>query len=190
MNLNDETEILRRQLNDLASDTEEDLQRYELTWPRVPTGIYWKLRWFAALALRALEHSGLISPDPWPTSLKQANTDPDARAYLIWAVGADSEKLPEACRGFSDMQSSLPGFAPVLVTDVADFSFCSRLGWLVEYLPHISGYGEPYDIRKARFILRLYSNVPAFPWTAGLHSRELATEFGEILKNYRPGVTY
>jgi hypothetical protein len=51
----------------------------------------------------------------------------------------------------------------VLVTDVADFAFFSRLGWLVEYLPKLSGEGQAYELRKARFIAKLYRDAPALP---------------------------
>jgi len=92
---------------------------------------------------------------------------------LIWAVGADPETLREACTGLSEQWDSFPGFAPVLITDVADFAFFSRLGWLVEYLPRLTGQGEPYEERKLKYIARLYRGAPVLPVNAGLNtSRE------------------
>jgi hypothetical protein len=69
------------------------------------------------------------------------------------------------------------------VTDVADFAFFSRLGWLVEYLPELSGQGEPYDERKARLLARLYRGAPAVPVRAGLESGSLAEELRRCLAN-------
>jgi hypothetical protein len=74
-----------------------------------------------------------------------------AKPSLIWAVGTDRETLREACSGFARMQESLPGFAPVLVTDVADFAFFSRLGWLVEYLPELPAKGSHTRSAKRGF---------------------------------------
>jgi hypothetical protein len=96
---------------------------------------------------------------------------------LIWAVGTDRDTLREACGGFSKLHDSLPGFAPVLVTDVADFAFFSRLGWLVEYLPRLAGEGGPYEERKARFLARLYRGAPTLPVDAGL---EVGSRLEEI----------
>ena len=87
---------------------------------------------------------------------------------LIWAVGADPETLREACTGLSEQWDSLPGFAPVLITDVADFAFFSRLGWLVEYLPRLTGQGVAYEERKLKYIARLYRGAPVLPVSAGL----------------------
>jgi hypothetical protein len=95
---------------------------------------------------------------------------------LIWAVGTDRNTLREACSGFCELQGSLRGFAPVLITDVADFAFFSRLGWLVEYLPDLSGQGEPYEERKARLLARLYRGAPVLPVGAGLQSGSRAEE--------------
>lgn len=95
---------------------------------------------------------------------------------LIWAVGTDRDTLREACAGFSMLQKSLKGMAPVLVTDVADFAFFSRLGWLVEYVPEISGQGEPYKEAKTRFLARLYHGAPVFPADVGLAGKSGAEE--------------
>ena len=167
MSLEQEIEALRRHLDQLASDTDDDLtERYELTRPPVPPGLYWKLRWLAGRVLRPLKAMWTWRSDAWPVGLRQA--DARARPLLIWAVGADRNTLRKACDGLSRLQSSLPGFAPVLVTDVVDFAFFSRLGWLVEYLPQLAGDGEPYDERKMRFLARLYQGAPALPVSAGL----------------------
>lgn len=166
-----ELEALRRRLDDLAASGDDGLtRRYRVRRRRPPPGLYWKLRWLAAHALRILEDAGMTRSDPWPPRLKHSAHLPRAKALLIWGVGTDRDMLREACRGFLEWQSAIPDFAPVLVTDVADFAFFSRLGWLVEYLPKLSGEGEPYDQRKAKFLARLYRGAPALPLAAGLAS--------------------
>jgi hypothetical protein len=177
MSLRAEMEALRGHLDDLARTADDSLtKRYTLRRPPLPPGLYWQLRWLAGRILRGLEALHILRPDPWPVSLKQAATSAGARPLLIWAVGTDRGMLREACGGFSRMQDSLPGFALVLVTDVADFAFFSRLGWLVEYLPELAGQGEAYEDRKARLLARLYRGAPVLPVRAGLESGSRAEE--------------
>jgi hypothetical protein len=169
--LKEEIEALQRRLLELASQVDDGLvARYELKRPPMPPGIYWRMRWLAGWLLRWLEAKGLWRPDPWPASLKQSRADARAKPLLIWAIGADRDTLRRSCEVISGLQASLPRFAPVLVTDVADFAFFSRLGWLVEYLPALTGPGEPYDERKLRYLARLYHGAPAFPVVAGLET--------------------
>lgn len=165
-NLNEEIKALRRYLRKLASHSDDDLvARYQIKRAPRPTGLYWRLRGLAAAVVR-----GLIAKSPWrkvawPVSLKQLPLDPEARPVLIWAVGANRDTLREACEQLSGRWDALPGFAPVLITDVADFAFFSRLGWLVEYLPHLTGEGEAYEERKLKYLARLYRGAPVLPVT-------------------------
>jgi len=60
--------------------------------------------------------------------------------------------------------------APVLITNVSDFSYYSKRGWLVEYVPDFSdgGSGDPSDIRAAReakllHLARMYRAAPVLP---------------------------
>jgi len=169
LSLTEEIEALQRHLNDLAHTADDQLTtRYALRHPPLPPGLYWQSRWLAGRILRWLEAMRILRPDPWPASLRQAATSAGAKPLLIWAVGTDRDTLRAACDGFARIKESYPGFAPVLVTDVADFAFFSRLGWLVEYLPEVSGEGEPYRERKARFLARLYRGAPVVPVRAGL----------------------
>ena len=168
LELEEEFAALRRRLDRLASDPDEELlERYELKRPPAPPGLYWRFRWLAGLILRRLQLS-IWRADPWPVSLRQSTARARARPLLIWGVGADQDILRAACGGFSRLGDLLPGFVPVLVTDVPDFAFFSRLGWLVEYLPQLEGTGEQYEERKARFLARLYRGAPALPLSAGL----------------------
>jgi hypothetical protein len=176
MRLEAEIVQLRRHLDELAGRPDADLARYALQRPPLPPGVYWRLRWFAGWCLRCLESMRPNPRNPWPPGLRQVAGSARAKPLLIWAVGTDRDTLRAACGGFADLQRSLPGFAPVLVTDVTDFAFFSRLGWLVEYLPALSGEGLPYDERKARFLARLYRRAPVLPARAGLEMESCPEE--------------
>lgn len=168
MSAEGEIEALRGRLDELARDTNNELiERYELRRPPMPPGLYWRMRWLAGWVVRWLKSMPIWRSRPWPVSLRQARSA-RAKPFLIWAVGTDRETLRAACGGFSRMQSSWRGFAPVLVTDVADFAFFSRLGWLVEYLPRLAGAGPSYAERKLKFLTRVYHGVPALPLSVGL----------------------
>lgn len=176
--LTEEIEALRQHLERLASDPDTDLDgRYGLERPPMPPGWYWRLRWLAGRILRGLRSVWIRRPDTWPASLRQGSAGARAKPLLIWAVSSDRDKLRQACRDFVGMDESWRGYAPVLVTDVADFAFFSRLGWLVEYVPRLAGEGEPYDERKMRLLARLYRGAPALPVKA---IREADGRAGEI----------
>ena len=132
--------------------------------------------------LRLLESAGLKAPDPWPVRLRQGSGNVKAKPLLIWAVGTDRDTLREACQGFLKLQDALPTYALVLITDVADFVFFSRLGWLVEYLPGICGEGVPYEERKAKLLARLYQGAPTLPVAAGLVADTAAAEILQYVK--------
>lgn len=169
MTFESEAAAIEQRLADLASAADDELVgRYALERPPMPPGLYWRMRWLAGWTLRWLEGVGLWRPDPWPVRLKLAAGAPKAKPLLIWAVGADRASLRTACESLSHLAESFPGFAPVLVTDVADFAFFSRLGWLVEFVPRLAGDGHSYDERKLRFLARLYQGAPVLPVSAGL----------------------
>lgn len=169
MSIEEEVETLRRHLDELAGGVDDELmERYELKRPPMPPGLYWRLRWLAGWALRGLKSMPVWRPDPWPVGLKTAAPGWKAKPLLIWAIGVDRDTLRQACDGFLRLRAAWPNFVPVLVTDVVDFAFFSRLGWLVEYLPRLIGEGESYHERKMRFLARLYRDVPAVPVSVGL----------------------
>ena len=184
MDVENEIRQLRQHLESLAANSEEDLSRYELRWPPIPPGLYWRMRWLVGILLRGLERMKLRKPDSWPASLRHSTVAARARPYLIWAVGADRDTLRSSCNGFVELEAVLPGFVPVLVTDVPDFAFFSRLGWLVEYVPEIQGAGTSYATRKTRCIARLYGNAPVVPVSIGLQAREHADEILRVFAGY------
>ena len=164
--LAEELGTLRRHLDELARENDDDLKRYQLKRSPRPPGLYWQLRWVVGRVLRLLESMYIKDPDPFPPGLKTTRGSAKAEPLLIWALGADRQTLRDACRQFADMDIAAAGFAPVLVTDVADFAFFSRLGWLIEYVPALSGEGPAFGDRKARFLARMYREAPALPASA------------------------
>lgn len=170
MSLGAEIEALRRHLAQMASESESDLiARYALRFPPPEKlSLYRRLRVAVGRKLRDL---GLRSPpplEPWLPSLKHRERDDPARPFVIWALGTDRDTLRLACRGFASLQKALPDRIPVLVTDVADFAFFSRLGWLVEYVPRLSAPAGRYAERKLRYLAWRYHDAPALPVSAGL----------------------
>jgi len=164
-----EIKALEQHLRKLGAYPDDEVAaRYKIKRSPRPVGLYWQLRGMVGTTLRWLEAMWPWRKNPWPASLKQQSTDAKAKAMLVWAVGADPETLREACTDLSEQWDSFPGFAPVLITDVADFAFFSRLGWLVEYLPKLAGQGEPYEERKLKYLARLYRGAPVLPVSAGL----------------------
>lgn len=165
--LKERTERLQRKLEELSQCSGDGLlERYALPSPPLPKGFYWRLRWIAARALDVLERLRLKPAHPWPAALRHAPGHTASQPLLIWAIGTDRDTLRRACTGFAE--HPIAGFAPVLVTDVADFAFFSRLGWLVEYVPTLAGEGEAYEQRKVKLLARLYRGAPVLPVAAGL----------------------
>jgi hypothetical protein len=155
---------LRQKLDALAAEPDDDLtQRYVLRRPQLPRTLYWQLRRLAAETLRWLDRLGLRDGSPWPARLRHMPGSAKTTPLVIWAQGLDRETLREACREWQQRLEGMPEYAPVLVTDVADFAFFSRLGWMVEYLPEIDGEGESYAARKARLVARIYKEAPVVP---------------------------
>lgn len=106
--------------------------------------------------------------EPWLTELSYVDYGVAAKPLLIWAMGIDREELRGACDRIRELQIGSPGWAPVLVTDVADFAFFSRLNWLVEYVPSLSAPAEGYFENKLRYLAWRYREIPALPVTADI----------------------
>jgi hypothetical protein len=116
-------------------------------------------RWLRRIGLRP------VPLQPWLAALSR---DEDARTLVIWAVGTDRETLRAGCLGVESRLASRPALAPVLVTDVADFAFFSRLGWLVEYVPTLAAPATRYALRKQRYLAWRYRDAAALPVSCGL----------------------
>lgn len=124
-------------------------------------------RWFRDLLLRLR----LIKPSQtamaWSPRLKHIPVDEDARVVLFWAVGQfDKEtlrlELAAALERFKS-QGSGAGVLGVLLTNVPDFAFYSRLGWLVEYLPVESEVFGTYSHKKLRYLAWRYKHAEVVP---------------------------
>lgn len=181
MTLVQETEALRVRLREWADDPEWALLvRYELL-PQKPSPIWHRrLSQKVGRLLRVLGLSrSRYLKQPWHSGLKHVQHPPQARPLLIWSEGHDRQFVRDACEGMKYLLDGRPVFLPVLVTDVADFAFYSRLGWLVEYLPELSGSGTSYRDRKRRYLAWRYRDALAVPLSAGLASE---SEWNAILE--------
>lgn len=165
-------ESLRQHLNQLAEDFDTGLgRRYALQfWTPEKPNLYRRLRRKVGRLLRWL---GLMRrpppPAPWLTELKHVDYGNAARPLLIWAMDIERDELRGACDRIKKLQIRSPGWAPVLVTDVADFAFFSRLNWLVEYVPSLTAPADKYSGRKLRYLAWRYREVPALPVTANMN---------------------
>lgn len=170
MTLMAETEALRRHLEKLACESEAELAaRYALRFPpHEQLSVYRRIRMIVGRMLRDLGLRSARPVEPWLPGLKHVKREDSARPFLIWALGADRDVLREACRGFAAQLDASPNRVPVLVTDVADFAFFSRTGWLVEYVPVLSSPADNYAARKERYLAWRYRDAPALPVSAGL----------------------
>lgn len=161
---------LPQQLKKWADEADVDLaRRYALRpLPSKPPSLYRRLRRALGLKLREL---GLRQPaplEPWLAELRHVTYGDGARTVAIWALGMDRDALRAACRNFRKLHAGTPGIVPVLITDVADFAFFSRLGWLVEYVPTLSAPAGGYSERKRRYLAWRYRDAIAVHASAGL----------------------
>jgi hypothetical protein len=166
-----ETKALRRELRALAAKPEWDLLARHDLLSNKPLSSSRQRAW--RYVKRTLAALGLMLPHvtdyPWRPTLKHALANADARPLLVWALGAERDELRRACEGFSNRLRD-GRLAPILVTDVPDFAFFSRLGWLVEYLPELSGEGPSYRERKRAYLAWRYRDAYALPLSVGLAS--------------------
>lgn len=174
MTLAEETCKLRHQLNEWANDPEWSLLvRYELL-PLKPSPV-WDQRLSHRMG-RLLRVLGLSRArylnQQWHAGLKHGYGAPAATPLLIWSEEHDRPFMHKACEGMLRLLDGRSDFSPVLVSDLADFSFFSRLGWLVEYLPEITGAGSSYRDRKRRYLAWRYRDAIVVPLSAGLASRQ------------------
>jgi hypothetical protein len=173
VSLRSDIERLRQRLEQLAGEADVDLaKRYALRpLPGEKPNLYRRLRRAGGRVLRRFGLKPPPTPELWSPGLEHVAGSDEAKPLVIWALGMDRETLRAACHGFERLRAEMPGFAPVLVTDVADFAFFSRLGWLVEYVPPLSAPAGEYAGRKQRHLARLYRDALALPASVGLMER-------------------
>lgn len=184
MTLAQETEALRAQLRQWASDPEWGLLvRYELLPQQPSPDLSRRISQRVGRLLRVLGLSrSRYLEQPWHAGLKHAPRSPQATPLLVWSEGHDRTFVREACAGLKRLLGDHSEFLPVLVTDAADFAFYSRLGWLVEYLPELAGAGPSYRERKRRYLAWRYREALAVPVSAGLASE---SEWENVLRMVR-----
>ncbi len=176
-----EAKKLRKQMKAIAANPEWDLlRRYDLLAKKPPSSLRERV---SRRVRHLLTSAGLISPHvtpyPWLSTLKHRPVSADVKTVMIWALGADRDQMRAACEGFSSRLQGTDDLAPVLVTDIADFAFYSRLCWLVEYVPSLSGEGPSLRERKEAYLAWRYRDACIMPLSAGLAS---APEWNALLK--------
>jgi hypothetical protein len=180
----EEEESLRQQLAQWVSEADIELaRRYALRPVQSETmSLYRRLRRAVGRILRELGLRRTPPPEPWLQGLNHVEYSDGARPLVIWGLGMDCDTLRAACRNFKMLQAAAPEFVPVLVTDVADFAFFSRLGWLVEYVPTLSAPAGGYAARKRRYLAWRYRDAPALPVSAGLTAESINLARSEIAR--------
>ena len=187
MSLSSETAHLRKELTRSFGRAEPRLaKRYERL-PLESLTPFQRFRKAAGRLRRRLFRHPLPLAEPWLPALKHFESGEVARPLVIWALGTDRETLREACMGFETLYASLPGFAPVLVTDVADFAFFSRLHWLVEYVPSLAPPAARYAERKRRYLAWLYRDAPVLPVSAGLSEEAIQAARSDLIRSGAAG---
>jgi hypothetical protein len=174
MNRRAEAASLRQRLEQLANEVDTRIcRKYDLQFIS-PEELRLRRR-LRRSAGRLLRRLGLMRPLPprppepheqWLTELSHIDYGDTGNPLLIWAMGIDRNELRSACERIRGLLIGSSGWAPVLVTDVADFAFFSRLGWLVEYVPSLSAPADGYSGRKLRYLAWRYRDVPALSVTA------------------------
>lgn len=100
----------------------------------------------------------------WSPKLKHVPVEEGAKVVIFLAVGAyDKQDLRLELAAQLERFKSQGGGLGVLVTNVPDFAFYSRLGWLVEYIPALSGTHESYAQEKLRYLAWRYRGADVVP---------------------------
>lgn len=168
-----EAQNLQEQFATMAARPDwEHLRRHDLLVNKVPKGFKAKRWWYRR---RAMYRLGLAPPHlsnyHWPPALKHGEFSGDAQPLLVISVGETMKAQREACTNIHSWLQGQQAVAPVLFTDVADFAWYSRLGWLVEYLPSIRAAGVEYAADKSRQLARLYKGALVVPLEAGFANK-------------------
>lgn len=130
--------------------------------------VYRRLRRSVGLILRQLGLRRSKPQEPWVPGLRHFEYSETAKPLVIWALGMEREALRAACGNIKTLHAHMPDFVPILITDAADFAFFSRLGWLVEYIPSLSGPSADYAGRKRRYLAWRYRDATVIHASAGL----------------------
>ncbi|HNP35696.1 MAG TPA: hypothetical protein PKK10_07575 [Woeseiaceae bacterium] len=179
MSLQNEIADLRARLQALARGVDDELlRRYVLKFPPADRlSLYRRTRILIGRVLRWLKLRPTRKLEPWLASMQHAPRSEAAEPIVIWAFDIDRDTLRRSCEGFQTQLADLYDRAPVLITDIADFAFYSRLGWLVEYVPRLSAPAAGYAARKQCYLAWRYQDAVVFPASAGLRADVQLQEF-------------
>lgn len=171
MSLRQEIQTFRLELENLASQFDAAKTRRYRLWhpPGQRRTVYRRFRKALGRMLRRLHLRPATVVVPWLPTLKHRKGQNEDKALVIWALDVKRDELQQACRRIEELLAVSPGWAPVLVTDIADFAYFSRLGWLVEYLPSLQEPADNYGERKHHYLAWRYRDAVSVPVSVGLH---------------------
>jgi hypothetical protein len=174
----------RQQVAQGWGEADVDLtQRYALRPVQSETlSLYRRVRRAVGLKLRELGLRRAPPPEPWLPSLNYIEYSSGAQPLIIWALGIDRDTLRATCTDLKRKNREIPHLIPVLITDVADFAFFSRLGWLVEYVPTLLSPGGRYAERKRRYLAWRYRDAAAVSVSGGLSEEALDFALSEAAR--------
>jgi hypothetical protein len=178
----------RQQVAQWVGEADVDLaQRYALRPVQSETlSLYRRVRRAVGLKLRELGLRRAPPPEPWLPSLNYIEYGNGAQPFVIWALGMDRDTLRATCGNLKKMNREAPDLIPILVTDVADFAFFSRLGWLVEYVPALSWPAQRYAERKRRYLAWRYRDAAVVSVSEGLTEEALVFALSEAARLRKP----
>lgn len=181
MTVTEDTFAIRNELANLRLHPDLKLLiTYDLLAQGKPKYIF-KILNKISVFLSSFRHTqAILTKYKWNPSLKHGKKINEGRILLIWGCGIEKKKLRDCCEGLFKLINESNFFIPVLVTDIADFSYFSRLGWLIEYLPEISGDGHSYQKRKKNYLAWRYKEAVIVYATVGLLSK---AEFTELTRD-------
>ncbi len=184
MSIVHETLTLRKTLAAWATNPEWALlSHYDLLRKKPPTSVFDRSYRFLNSILFFLGLARLhVTAYSWVPKLKHAEVNGNHSTLLIWAVDLGRDELRTACEAFVVRLQDVHSLVPVLVTDVTDFAYFSRLKWLIEYVPELSGKGVSYHKRKLRYLAWRYREALVVPAAAGYASK---ADWDELMKGKR-----
>ncbi|SMG56517.1 hypothetical protein [Paraburkholderia susongensis] len=144
-------------------------RRTTLRYRLVPYG--WRETLLARLAdaqaLLGIKH-GFVPQGGWPVALKHAERSEEGTVVVLWALGSTRETIYQVCDEIARLEGMSAQFTPVLLTDVADFAYYARLGWLVEYLPNWTGPAARHREQKLAYLAWRYRHALVVPLSAAV----------------------
>ncbi len=96
----------------------------------------------------------------WQKDLKHAPRNKAQHSLVLYSEGMEKNTQRTICNKILKFFHDFPQFVPVLMTDIADFAYYSRLHILVEYLPALTCKKETiYKQKKKQYLAWLYRDT-------------------------------